>query len=291
MQPIIQADGLSPLNSTLCAYLMTIQTDSIEAKLQHAEGYLDAIKDEVQSWMNNDPYSVARQTNSDFTRYSLVLRVNKEPSLERWSLTVGDIVHNLRCALDHHIYAIAIHESGQNPPPGGNGLMFPICDSAANFRDQSKRRLSTLSSGVRAAIETIQPYNRPHETLPPLLAILRDFSNADKHRLLHLAYSAVSTGNIGFCGPSSSVGGKCHFVANTGELENGAEIAAFLFDRPTPDMQYDRNIFDIIIALRHGKRNLSDPAFCERSEFIALLRALTEEVKTVIGVVLKSVSQ
>lgn len=270
---------------------MTIQTDSIEAKLQHAEGYLDTIKDEVQSWMNNDPYSIARQTNSNFTRYSLVLRINKEPALRRWSLVVGDIIHNLRCSLDHLVYAVAVHESGQEPPPSWAKLMFPICDTGAHFRGQEKRRLVTLSDRVRTAIETVQPYNRPHETLPSLLTIVRDFSNTDKHRLLHLAYSAVSTGNIGFCGPSADIGPRCQFVANHGELKDGAEIAAFVFERPTPDMQYDRTIFDMIIALSHGKRNLSDPAFCERSEFIALLGALIEEVKTVIGVILKNIAQ
>lgn len=268
---------------------MAIQTDSIKAKLQHAKGYLDAIEFEVKSWMDSHPYSISKQTNSDFTRYSLVLRVNKEPSLQRWSLIVGDIVHNLRCALDHLVYAIAVHESGQKPPPFEHRLMFPICDTGTIFRDESKKRLATLSDRVRAAIEIVQPYNRPHETLPPLLAILRDFSNTDKHRLLHLAYSAISIGDIGFRGPSADIGPQCQVDLNPGELKDGTEIAAFVFGRPTPDMQYDRIIFDIIIALSHGKRVPSDPVFCERSEFIALLKVLIEEVKTVIEVALKSV--
>jgi hypothetical protein len=42
---------------------------------------------------------------------------------------IGDCLPNLRCALDHLVYAIAIHESGQSPPPCEGSLAFPICDS------------------------------------------------------------------------------------------------------------------------------------------------------------------
>lgn len=268
---------------------MPLQIDSVKAKLQHAEGYLNSIESEVKSWMNDHPYSIARQTNSDSTRYSLILQINKEPALQRWSLVIGDIVHNLRCALDHLVYAIAIHESGQDPPPSGNKLMFPICDTSDLFRNESNRRLVTLSDRVRTVIETVQPYNRPHLELPPLLAILRDLNNTDKHRLLHLAYSAVSMGDIGFCG-SANIGTKYQFSLNTGELKDGAEIAVFVFESPTPDMQYDRINFDVILALRHGKRDPSDSVFHERSAFISLLQILTDEVKTVIDIVLKSVA-
>jgi hypothetical protein len=267
---------------------MPIQIDSIKAKLQHAEGYLNSVKDEVKSWMNENPYSITRETNSDSTRYSLILRINKEPALQKWSLVIGNIVHNLRCALDHLVYAIAIHESGQYPPPSENKLMFPICDTSSIFRNEANRRLATLSDRVRTAIETVQPYNRPHAELPPLLSILRGFDNTDKHRLLHLAYSAVSMGDIGFCGPSATIETKCQFLANTGELEDGAEIAAFVFERPTPNMQYDRIIFDVILALWHGKRDPSDSVFRERSDFVGLLQILTDEVKTVIDIVLKT---
>jgi len=163
-----------------------------------------------------------------------------------------------------------------------------MCDTGAIFREESSRRLATLSDRVRTAIETVQPYNRPPPELPPLLAILRDFNNVDKHRLLRLVYSAVSLRDIGFCGPSANIGARCQFCPNTGELKDGAEIAAFVFERPTPDMQYDRIIFDVILALWHGKRDPSDSVFHERSDIVSLLQVLTDEVKTVVDIVLKS---
>ncbi len=269
---------------------MPIKTDSITAKLWHAIEYLNSVKDEVKSWMADNPYSISRETNSDCTRYSLILRINKEPALERWSLMIGDIVFNLRCALDHLAYAIAIHESGQPHPPSGHKLMFPICDTAVKFGKESNKRLKTLSNRVRTAIEAVQPYNRPNVEIPPLLSILRDFSNSDKHRLLHLAYSAVSLGKVGFKGPAALNDARGKFIANTGELKDSAEIAAFVFDSPAPYMEYDVIDFTMILALSHGKRNPSDSIFHERSDFISLLQIIVDEVKTGIDIVLKNAS-
>ena len=48
--------------------------------------------------------------------------------------------------------------------------------------------LGQISEPVRAIFESLQPYNRPDPTLPPLLRILRELNNVDKHRLLKLAY-------------------------------------------------------------------------------------------------------
>lgn len=265
---------------------MAIRTDSINAKLRHAESYLNSVKDEVKAWMDSSPYSISRETNTDCTRYSLILRINKEPPVERWSLLIGDIIFNLRCTLDHMTYAIAVHESGQNPPPSWNKLQFPICDSVEKFRESSWR-VETLSDCVRAAIETVQPYNRPHEEIPPLLSILRDINNTDKHRLLHLAYSAVSLGQVGFKGTAALNKTGWDFIPNVGELKDGAEIAAFVFDSPTPDMEYDIVDFTVILALTHGKRNPSDSVFHERSDFVSLLQIIADEVKSVVSIVLE----
>ena len=75
-------------------------------------------------------------------------------------------------------------------PPDENKLMFPITDSAVKF-NEAAQRIRSLSAPVRKAIEDVQPFNRPHPKLPPLLAILRDFENIDKHRLLRLAYASI----------------------------------------------------------------------------------------------------
>jgi hypothetical protein len=186
--------------------------------------------------------------------------------------------------LDHLVYAIAVHESGQEPPPKEKTLMFPITDSPSNFAD-ADWHIETLSDPVRAAIEAVQPYHRRHPVIPAPLSILRDLENTDKHKLLRLAYAAINQGDLGFIGPENPEPGEVQIVAHPGEIKDGTEIAAFVFSRPQPDMKYDRINLEMVVALWHGKLDPSAPPWTDRSDFSALLKVLADEVRAVIDLV------
>jgi hypothetical protein len=262
--------------------------DSALIRIRHAEECFGTLQNQVKSWMNQNPYSLVEKTNTDLTRYSIVLRVENEPPLPKWSLIASDIVHSLRSALDHYVYAIARYESGQEIPPGDSSLMFPICDTSEKFREQDRRRLKTLSQPTRTALESVQPYNRPHEIFFPLLGVLRDFDDINKHRLLMIAFSAVAQGQIGFLGPSDNIDKGCQFVANSGELKDGSEIAAFAFDSPAPNMKFDRKNFSIILAFCSPTLHPVSP-FDQRVDFTLFLKLLLNEVKEVIDIITKAV--
>jgi hypothetical protein len=233
--------------------------------------------------MDRHPYSITQQANADSTRYSLFLRENEVAPFQRWTLIIADCLNNLRSALDHLIYAIAIHEAGTEPPPYEHSLGFPITDSRAEFDDAIRRgRLGAISETVRAGIELFQPYNRPHPDLPPLLGILRTLNNADKHRLLRLAFGAIASGEIGFKGEFPHDGRTWKAVPNSGEVKDGTEIFAMVCDRSTPKMEYDINKFLIIVAIWHGKREPSAPEGTDRSDFHGLLDLLSQEVRSVV---------
>jgi hypothetical protein len=199
----------------------------------------------------------------------------------------ADSIHNFRCALDHLVYAIAIHESTLDPPPNANSLMFPICDTPESFQDEvKKRRLGTISDPVRAAIEPFQPYNRTHPKLPPLLSMLRDFENANKHKLLQLVYAAMSTGEMGFTGSRLSSGREFEFFINSGEIKDGTEVAAFVFDDPAPEYKFDKFNGLLVFALRH-KRGIDGVS--DRDDATALLELIREEVQTTIDTIVAAV--
>lgn len=277
---------------------MALSLTGVEAKVSRAKEHIQTVKDEVISWQDGRPYLITKEANADFTRWALVLRLQKpaelfQRNLLRWTLIIGDAVNNLRSALDHLIYAIAVHESGSNSPPDEKRLAFPICNSAGEFKDSAKR-IKNLTADVRTAIELVQPYNRTHPTLPALLAILRDFNNTDKHKLLRLAYSATSEGQVSFQreGSPSEQPVVTSLEVNTGELKDGAEVMAITVDRPSPDMQCKYDV-KLIIALWHGgkpDRTTFKPG-AERDEFATLLTLLTEEVETVIGLIFAAVKR
>jgi hypothetical protein len=263
---------------------MPLNISGVRAKLARSQIHAQTIKNEIQSWHDRNPYSLTKQANADFTRYSLILRVNEAPPIERWGLIFGDYLNNLRSALDYLVYAIAAYESSPNPPSYEGKLMFPISTDPADFNDSiSKRKvLGDISASMRTEIERLQPYNRPHPELPPVLKIFRSLHNADKHRLPIIVFGAVVNGQIGMKGEMHT-DTEWRVRAEPGEVKDGTEIFSALSNRSEPEMEFDRMIFDIVIAIRHEKRDPSGPVGSDRTDIVALMDEISGEVRRIIN--------
>ena len=262
---------------------MSLDLTSVEAKIRRAETHLQAYRRELMLWRDRNPYSISKERNEDFTRFYVVLQVTESPNLEDWTLIIGDCIHNLRSALEHLVYAIAVHESGQNPPPKEDRLAFPIVDKPTDFKEAS-RRIATLSDDVRAAIESVQPYNRTHPIVPPPLTLLREFEKTDKHKLLRLAFASQYQAEASLSIPDGR-SGQGEFRANVGELEDNAILMEWIFDKPEPSVQFEKIDLGIAISLWHEKRDPSAPVWTNRSEASALLTLITKEVRFVVNAV------
>lgn len=90
-------------------------------------------------------------------------------------ILVGEIVNNLRSALDYLVYELAILDSGF----AQNGTQFPIEDEPTGFQGRRKSYLRGVSDPHAASVERLQPYNGVDWTRK-----LRAISNPDKHRHL-----------------------------------------------------------------------------------------------------------
>lgn len=237
---------------------VNLDLSSVQAKVDHSAKHFQTLEDKVSTWKNGDFCSIEAERNTKFTEHSLFYRSTQEPDLLDWSLVFGDCIHNLRCALDHLVYSIAAHESKISPPPGWRQLAFPIVDSDSSFDGFNKGKFGAkggvrfISDPVVAAIKTMQPYKRTHPYLPPLLRLLREFDDADEHRLLHLA---VTQGvewqfdNITGLAPES---GRLRFVPHdVGELKDNTKIATLTTDGPAPDLNFDRFLLRIGAVVAH----------------------------------------
>jgi hypothetical protein len=262
---------------------VNLDLSSVRAKLARSQEHAQALKNEVRAWMDRRPYSVVQKANADSSRYSIVIRINEPALFQRWSLIFADALNSLRNALDHLVYAIACHEAAPNLPAKEGKLRFPITNSRTNFDGElSRGSLGNISDPVRTAIELAQPYNRPHEKVPPLLGILRNLNNADKHKLVQLVYGTINTGDVGFVGNQIPTGSVWKVIPNPGEIEDGTEILAMVCDRSAPDMKFDRTIFDVVLAVRHGKRDPSGPDWSDRTDIFALYTEIATEVRRII---------
>ena len=269
---------------------MNLDLTHVRAKLARAQEHAQGLDNELRAWIDRKPYSLTEHVNSDSTRYSLILRENERAPFQRWTLIASDCLNNFRCALDYLIYTIAVFESGLNPPPHERTLAFPITDCKTNFDEAvSKGKLGEISKPVRAVVESLQPYNRPHPELAlPLLRILRDLNNTDKHRLLKVTYGAVAEGEFQLEGQHPADGRQFHPITNEGaELKDGTEIIAMTCDRPTPNMKWGKINLTIIVTIWHGKREPTAPEHTGQTEVSALLELLGEEVRSIIHAFVK----
>jgi hypothetical protein len=134
---------------------------------QSCGDYLDT-EPEITVEMYNDP-----DTGSVETRFL------GEPSPPtRIGAIVGDVVHNLRSALDVAGWQLAIANDEAAARKGRNQVSFPLTGCAEEFK-RPHRALKFFSEPAREVIERLQPYQPSMEAL----GWLRDLFNADKHRV------------------------------------------------------------------------------------------------------------
>lgn len=105
----------------------------------------------------------------------------------RFAVIVGEIVHHMRSALDHLICDLVVANGDQVT----TRHQYPICSTPELYKDAVKKgNVRGLKKSTYEIIEAHQPYTQknPADTV---LAVVQDFNNQDKHRLL-LVTSAVA---------------------------------------------------------------------------------------------------
>ena len=248
-------------------------------KFGGAHEHLDTLKAELSEWHSNDPYVISSNSDADGSRYGFVVEIKARPRLERWSLIAGDCIHNLRSALDTALYGVAIRENhGFDPPPNAASLQFPICDAPEALADQmSRRRLVDLSTKTQIWIERAQPYNRSHVSKPPLLRLLREFDNLDKHRLLNVVLQHLSDGTIE-CKKGSLDGHsfKPHFLQTA--IQSDVEVLFITVVPPKANVEFKFS-GSIAVTVSHSP----GPSGERISSLHDTLAALITEVRGIIN--------
>ncbi len=98
------------------------------------------------------------------------------------SILVGEIIYNLRAALDYLIFELARLDSGQVQ----HGTQFLIESAPEGFMAHKEGRLKGINASHVARIERLQPYQGCQWT-----KTLVDISNPDKHRTLTVLFASA----------------------------------------------------------------------------------------------------
>ena len=166
---------------------MTHPLDGAWLKTARAREHLKALQAELRV-LEVNAYRVVGEYEGEDSRYVLRFDVLDEGRMipQRLGLMVGDAVHNLRTALDHLAWQLALIGTGP-----GRRTQFPIFEDAGEFGRQEDALLHGIAERDRAVIRDLQPYQirvptslyRDLEQQRMLMLIGR-LDNVDKHSII-----------------------------------------------------------------------------------------------------------
>lgn len=162
--------------------------ESVDAKIDRAREHLDDIDAACQVFRRAVKHHRVPKLDPNKNTTWLVWWTDFESSQPPISLSIriGELLYNLRSALDNLVCALVRMERGTYAA-SCSGNSFPIHTNRDAFDAESARVLRGVPSQARTLIQGLQPYNRGSGTadLDPL-SILNVLRNRWAHRALHL---------------------------------------------------------------------------------------------------------
>ena len=167
--------------------------DGVKAKVARVDDHLNDL-DAALSGV--DPRTrhvvvISREIPPTANVVNISERLPEEPA--RISLLVGEVLHQLRSALDHLIGRL----EAANGRERESGFEFPIFWDRGRFKREGFQRFQGVSTGAADVIERCQPYHRPAPSYKDHpLWILHDLNNTDKHRVIIPTKAAITVDNL-----------------------------------------------------------------------------------------------
>ena len=149
-------------------------------KLARAKEHFTELREKAEAFLATEPYDWSMETEEfgDGTReYRISASVNDYAPTEL-GLIAGDLVHNLRAALDQVIWR---HSAASERD---ERTAFPIYLTEEKYRANAPSKIRGLSEEGQAIIERWQPFQLGEGADADPLAMLQRLSNTDKHRTL-----------------------------------------------------------------------------------------------------------
>lgn len=165
---------------------------AVRLKLHRAEKHAKELVETMRDFWNTNPARIDHRVEGE--KHDFVLRIPTPPPLDAVSLIVGDVLHNLRAALDHLVCQLVLR-NGQTP---GRHTYFPLCSDEKAFHTVSSTKkgpLHGIHPKAKDAIGGLRPWQGGNEAL----FVLHHLDIQDKHQLplaTHLALDQVSLDSV-----------------------------------------------------------------------------------------------
>lgn len=172
-----------------------IDFKGINAKIDRASSHIHTLSSEIEEFCVAIRRSIVHEVDRDADEQRWVYRgATVEVPIE-WSIRAGEILYDLRSALDHLVWQLVL-TNGEEPTQINQ---FPIVDEVEDWMSpRTENKLKGVSDKHKQMIRLLQPFN-PFLGLPSggairpcnaqVLRALRDLNNIDKHRHLNLIFA------------------------------------------------------------------------------------------------------
>ncbi len=163
---------------------------AIRVKVERANHHINDLESELQLFLDSDPYVVGAKCDLE-TRQVIYYLAIVTPVPPVIATITGDVIQNLRSALDHLAYHLVVVGSGDT----GNfrHVYFPIADSADHYKASRDGKVRGMRQEAIDAIDALRPYGDGNDAL----VLLNQLSVVDKHRLLLTVGMSFRAMNIG----------------------------------------------------------------------------------------------
>jgi len=197
---------------------------AIHDRLLRADENIEEIRGALRVFHGSDAYNLRAELDLDDDQGLHLLGALIPPPLRVFTL-VGDILHELRSALDHLAWQM-VRENGGEPD---DSTYFPILpvprDAPQKGPNRGKHPLPNVQGGVsdaaRAVLEEAQPYKWGDDYAKHPFWVLNWLNIRDKHR--HIAIRGVDMTNIVVGVGLRPLGAFTMTVRTLGASEHGAE--------------------------------------------------------------------
>jgi hypothetical protein len=156
----------------------------IRAKTDRAKKHITDLVAELRAFRDVKPLAIGTKRNPQ-TRQLIYYVTSIQETPPSIPGILGDILQNLRSALDHLAYQLVLVGTGSAATDAH--VYFPIADDIARYENAKRSgQLKGMRPAAVSAIDAVRPYKGGNDTLWRLHRL----NNIDKHRVVILAIGA-----------------------------------------------------------------------------------------------------
>lgn len=227
--------------------------ESAKLKLKRADHHIADLEREFKAFVSSKPYTCGVHNDSDTGKVFVEIVLN-DLFPEAIPVIIGDAINNLRCVLDHVVWALVGWDGGKQD----RHTKFPMGQDRASYNGTCNG-IKTPSSCVKDLLVFFEAFP---EGRGKALYILNELNNADKHRIITPVLRATQHPDLVVIGADGVI--KRTLIRNTVisgskriritdvpagtrvEFPNGTDCSLGIFFRE----EFEGDVFETLKSLR-----------------------------------------